>query len=196
MSATAGTGWTCSPAARRALLALARRAITARVNGAPPPAPDDADLPPIEAGAFVTIEKGGELRGCIGSLETDRPVGEVVAHVAAAAATEDPRFPPVRPAELGLIDLEISVLGPLEPVEPPDPSRVVVGRHGLVVERGLRRGLLLPQVAVEWHWDAETFLAQTCVKAGLPRDAWRTGARVFRFVAEVFGERDEPPVSS
>ena len=196
MSGTAGGDWTCPAAARRALLAQARRAIAARVNGAPPPALDDPDLPPIDGGAFVTIEKGGELRGCIGSLETDRPVGEVVTRVAAAAATEDPRFPPVRPSELGLIDLEISLLGPLEPVEPPDASRVVVGRHGLVVERGLRRGLLLPQVAVEWEWDADTFLQQTCVKAGLPRDAWRTGARVFRFVAEVFGERDEPPLSS
>ena len=196
MSGTAVGDWTCPPAARRALLVQARRAIAARVNGAPPPALDDPDLPPIEAGAFVTIEKGGELRGCIGSLETDQPVGEVVTRVAAAAATEDPRFPPVRPGELGLIDLEVSVLGPLESVEPPDPSRVVVGRHGLVVEQGLRRGLLLPQVAVEWQWDADTFLEQTCVKAGLPRDAWRTGARVFRFVAEVFGERDEPSVSS
>jgi hypothetical protein len=196
MSSTTDTDRLCTPAARRALLALARRAVAACLNGAPPPALDDPDLPAFEAGAFVTIEKGGQLRGCIGSLEADRPVAETVARVAASAALEDPRFPPLRLSELGLIDLEISVLGPLEPVDPPDPARVVVGRHGLVVERGLRRGLLLPQVAVEWQWDADTFLAQTCVKAGLARDAWRTGARVFRFVAEVFGERDEPAVSS
>jgi len=195
MSGTADADCLCTPAARRALLGLARRAVAACLNGAPPPPLDDPDLPAFAAGAFVTIEKGGELRGCIGSLEADRPVAETVARVAASAALEDPRFPPLRLAELGLIDLEISVLGPLEPVDPPDPARIVVGRHGLVVERGLRRGLLLPQVAVEWQWDADAFLAQTCVKAGLARDAWQSGARVFRFTAEVFGERDEAPVS-
>ena len=94
---------------------VARRAVAACLNGAAPPALDDPDLPAFEAGAFVTIEKGGELRGCIGSLETDRPVAETVARVAASAALEDPRFPPLRLAELGLIDFEISVLGPLSP---------------------------------------------------------------------------------
>jgi uncharacterized protein (TIGR00296 family) len=80
------------------------------------------------------------------------------------------------------------VLGPLEPIDPHDPAAIEIGRHGLVVEQGWRRGLLLPQVATEWGWDRETFLAHTCAKAGLPHDCWRTGARVFRFAADVFGD--------
>lgn len=100
---------------------------------------------------------------------------------------EDPRFDPVAPAEVRHLSVEISVLGPREPVYARDD--VVVGRHGLLVEKGWRRGLLLPQVAVEWRWDAATFIAQTCHKAGLPTDAWPDrGAALFRFEAEVFGE--------
>lgn len=182
---------TLTSADRRSLLVLARRSVTARATGGP--RPDIPPTPDVCAGGFVTIKRAGELRGCIGSLETDRPIGEVVAHCAASAASEDPRFPPVRPAELGALEIEISVLGPLEAVEPADPARIVVGRDGLVVEQGPRRGLLLPQVATEWGWDAETFLGQACLKAGLAREAWRTGARVFRFQAVVFGEHDHEP---
>lgn len=105
-----------------------------------------------------------------------------------AAALEDPRFQPVESGEVAQIDIEISVLGPVEEVE--DPTAIEVGRDGLVVEQGSRRGLLLPQVATEWGWDRETFLAQTCLKAGLPADAWKRGAQVFRFQAEVFGETE------
>ena len=108
-------------------------------------------------------------------------------HCAGAAALEDPRFPPVRPDELARIDVEVSVLTP--PARIADPGRIEVGRHGLVVTRGAHRGLLLPQVALEWGWTREEFLAHTCRKAGLPLDAWREGAQVFAFEAEIFGER-------
>ena len=105
---------------------------------------------------------------------------------AVAACSTDPRFPPVGAAELPAIDIEISLLGPLEPIG--GPADIEIGRHGLVVEKGGSRGLLLPQVATEWRWDAEAFLSQTCHKAGLPKDAWKHGAKMWRFEAEVFAE--------
>jgi AmmeMemoRadiSam system protein A len=111
-----------------------------------------------------------------------------VARCAADAATEDPRFPPIAIDELPEISVEISVLGPLEPIDPREEGAVVIGRHGLVAEHGMRRGLLLPQVATEWGWTLEQFLRQTCAKAGLPHDAWEHGARISRFAAEVFGD--------
>ena len=111
---------------------------------------------------------------------------EVVERCAVSAAISDPRFPPLSADEWSGVDLEISVLGPIERVD--DIREVVVGRDGLIVEFGRRRGLLLPQVAVEWKWDASEFAAQTCIKAGLPRDAWQKGAKLFKFEAEVFGE--------
>lgn len=178
-----------SPDDRRTLLTLARRSVVARVTGTTMPSAS-AGVPDLRADAFVTIRRGGQLRGCIGSVDTAQPIGEVIVRCAGSAAAEDPRFPPVSPVELDDIEIEVSVLGRLEAVDPIDPSAVEVGRHGLVVEQGSRRGLLLPQVASEWNWNAETFLEQTCIKAGLPRDAWRGGARVFRFDAEVFGESE------
>ncbi|MEN3337520.1 MAG: uncharacterized protein V7647_1196, partial [Acidobacteriota bacterium] len=117
-----------------------------------------------------------------GSLADD------VLRCAGDAATADPRFPRVAPAELPELSVEVSVLGPLEPVDPMDPAAIAVGRHGLVAEQGHRRGLLLPQVASERGWTVEQFLQQTCIKAGLAADAWRRGARIWRFDAEVFGE--------
>lgn len=179
-----------TPAGRRALLRLARTSVAARVNGQAPPEPASDDLPDLKAGAFVTLRRSGELRGCIGHIEAERPVGDVVVRVAASAALEDPRFQPIRPAELPALDIEISVLGPLERIDPRDPAAIEIGRHGLVIEQGHHRGLLLPQVATEWGWDRETFLSHLCAKAGLPRDAWRSGAAVFRFEAEVFDEAD------
>jgi AmmeMemoRadiSam system protein A len=113
---------------------------------------------------------------------------EEVARCARDSATEDPRFPPLTPTELPDVSLEISVLGPIEAIDPADPDAVTIGRHGLIVEQGRRRGLLLPQVAAEWGWTREQFLRQTCHKAGLPPDAWQHGASVYRFDAEVFGE--------
>lgn len=180
-----------TPAERRALLELARAAVVARVTGRAAPATGGEDLPVQRAGAFVSLHRGGELRGCIGHIEADRPLPDVVARVAASAATEDPRFPPLTPAELPLVDIEISVLGPLERIDPTNPAQIEIGRHGLVIDQGGRRGLLLPQVATEWGWDRETFLEHLCLKAGLPRDAWRAGAAVYRFEAEVFSEASE-----
>ena len=137
----------------------------------------------VEAGA-----DGGRPQGL--HLGADEPLGRVVPRCAVAAASTDPRFPPVSLSEVSQLEIEISLLGPLEPIG--GPADVVVGRHGLVVEREWHRGLLLPQVATEWDWDAETFLAHTCHKAGLPRDAWKHWAKVWRFEAEVFGEKHPP----
>jgi AmmeMemoRadiSam system protein A len=140
----------------------------------------------LRGGAFVTLRIKGRLRGCIGYPEPDRPLVDVVEHCAVSAAISDPRFAPLTPAEWSEVDLELSALGPIEPVG--DIRDVLVGRDGLIVEFGRRRGLLLPQVAVEWQWDAAEFAAQTCIKAGLPSDAWQKGAKLFKFEAEVFSE--------
>ncbi len=137
------------------------------------------------AGAFVTIRKGKRLRGCIGYVEALKPLYTTVRECAKAAALQDPRFEPVSPEELPELRLEISVLSPLEEVR---PEQVEVGRHGLLISQGVRRGLLLPQVPVEWKWDREHFLEETCVKAGLSPDAWRQGARIQAFTAQVFEE--------
>lgn len=177
------------PDERAQLLVIAREALAAWVNRAAPVVPPPG-VSERRAGAFVTLHARGELRGCIGHVEASRRLVDVVAECAVSAASADPRFPPVTASELLVVEIEVSVLGPLEPVARID--EVEVGRHGLVVESGRRRGLLLPQVAREWEWDAVTFVAQTCRKAGLPLDAWPSGgATLLRFEAEVFGE--DPP---
>ena len=171
---------------RRLLLQIARDTIVAHASGANAPAVDRLDLGGRRGGAFVTLHKRGELRGCIGHIEADQPLVCVVARCAVAASSTDPRFPAVSAAEVAELSIEVSLLGPLEPILGPD--EIEIGRHGLVVEKGWRRGLLLPQVATEWKWDARQFLEQTCRKAGLPDDAWKQGAKIWRFDAEVFGE--------
>lgn len=180
------------PNAKAALLRRARAAIARAIGVSPAPEqiPNPQTLFPLEfrAGAFVTLRINGQLRGCIGYPEPDLPLVVVVERCAVSAALSDPRFPPLSEAGWGEVDLEISVLGPIERVA--DLKEIVVGRHGLVVEFGRRRGVLLPQVAVEWKWDAVEFAAQTCIKAGLPRDACQKGAGLFKFEAEVFGEKD------
>ena len=175
-----------SDAQRASLLSLARAAVEARVLGGAPPTGDAAELPDA-SGVFVTVKRHGSLRGCLGTLDNRRGLAGEVIRCAGDSATEDPRFAPVSRDELADLRLEVSVLGPLEPIEAA-PDAFTIGVHGLVVESGARRGLLLPQVAVEWGWTPEQFLSQTCVKAGLPSDAWRKGAQVFRFGAEVFGD--------
>lgn len=130
----------------------------------------------------------GELRGCIGVTEPKAALIDTVARMARAAAREDPRFLPVQPGEVSDLTIEISLLGPPEAVT--DAKEIEVGTHGLVIERGAQRGLLLPQVPVEWGWDREQFLDQTCVKAGLPPGCWRRDARIYAFTAEVFAEED------
>jgi AmmeMemoRadiSam system protein A len=171
---------------QRTLVGIARVAVRAGVAGREPDTRVRDEFPDA-SGTFVTLKKRGELRGCIGTLECRRPLAEEVARAAISAALEDPRFPPVRPSELDDLDVEVSVLGPLELIDPADPAAIEIGRHGLVVEHGGRRGLLLPQVATEWNMDRETFLSHTCAKAGLPGDCWKRGANVYRFAADVFG---------
>lgn len=180
---------------RRALLRVARAAI-ARAIGAPI-GPEPELAPPIgtversSSGAFVSLHRrrGHELRGCIGCFEGSARLDETVARMAVEAATHDPRFPPVRPFELEGLTIEISVLGPM--LDLGDPRGVEVGKHGLVVGRGGRRGVLLPQVASEYGWTREEFLDHTCVKAGLEPGDWRRpGTRLQTFTAEVFGEAD------
>jgi AmmeMemoRadiSam system protein A len=173
---------------KAALLRVAREAMTAHVLGL---AAAPLDLPvglPDASGVFVTIKRRGELRGCLGTLQCRSSLAEEVARCARDSASEDPRFPRVARAELPDLSVEVSVLGPLEEIDPAQPGAIVVGRDGLVVDDGRRRGLLLPQVPVEWGWTADQFLRQTCHKAGLPDDCGSGGARVYRFEAEVFGE--------
>jgi AmmeMemoRadiSam system protein A len=171
---------------RQRLLAVARRALEARVGGRSIPPPESGGMLDEPRGAFVTIRRRGELRGCLGRVSPDAPLAETVADLGASVADSDPRFNPVAPTELGDIDLEISVLTPEHEVH--SIGEIEPGRHGLIVELGHRKGLLLPQVATEQGWDAETFVSQTCRKAGLPQDAWKHGAKVYVFEAEVFGE--------
>jgi len=171
---------------RRYLLALAHASIERQVRGGERTETETMPLPDA-SGVFVTIKQRGQLRGCLGTLQNRAGLAGEVVRCAADSASEDPRFPPVAVDELPELALEISVLGPLEEIEA-RPGAFTIGVHGLVAEQGAHRGLLLPQVATEWGWDGEQFLRQTCVKAGLPPDAWRSGARMFRFAAEVFGD--------
>lgn len=175
-----------SQAEQESLLRLARQAVEASVLGTEFPEFESAYGPLAEtAGAFVSLHKSGRLRGCMGNIEPAAPLYRVVADCARSAALRDPRFRPVTSAELPLLQLEISVLAPLEEVR---PEQVEVGRHGLVISRGVQRGLLLPQVAIKLNWSREKFLEETCLKAGLPADAWTHGARIQVFAAQVFAE--------
>jgi AmmeMemoRadiSam system protein A len=175
---------------RRALLAVARRAIVEATRGERPariPHRRDPDSALVAApGVFVTLRYRGRLRGCVGQIETVETMGEVVAHCAVAAARDDPRFEPVEESEVGELEIEISLLSALESMA---ANEIEIGRHGLVVQRGSRRGLLLPQVAVEQRWQWQRFVEETCAKAGLSRDAWKDPAtRTFAFTTEVVSE--------
>jgi AmmeMemoRadiSam system protein A len=174
---------------RRQLLALAREALVAHFCGSRGSGGGTALFPKAPGGAFVTLRsRAGELRGCVGMMESGDPLAETVARMALAAARSDRRFDPLREDELAEVVIEISVLGPLHEIR---PEAIVVGRDGLLVREGGRQGVLLPQVAAEHGWNPETFLEKTCVKAGLPAGAWkRSGALVFAFSATVFGEGD------
>jgi AmmeMemoRadiSam system protein A len=176
-----------SEADRKLLLQLARAAVTAFATRLPVPAVPASPATDRRAGVFVSLHKHDDLRGCIGHVEADHPLGLLVVRCAVSAASADPRFPAVAASELDELHIELSILGPLERISGVD--QVEIGRHGLVVEHGWRRGLLLPQVATDWELDAETFVAQTCHKAGLAPDAWKEEATLWRFEAEVFGER-------
>ena len=173
---------------RKTLLAIARASLESNVKSQAKPETGHLDLTAAlqEArGAFVTLTIRGRLRGCIGYVEPIKPLWEAVLENAANAALRDPRFGAVTPSELDSIHIEISAMSPLRPVT--DPSHIEVGRHGVMLTSGFHRGLLLPQVAVEYGWNSDEFLAHTCRKAGLPKDAWKdAGAIIEVFSAEVF----------
>ncbi len=175
-----------TPEEKKALLELARKTIEAKCCGdrAPEPAAQSPAFNELR-GAFVTLHKQGNLRGCIGQIQARQPLVRTVAEMAVAAAFEDPRFPPLRREELRDIDIEISVLTPLRRIT--DVGEIQVGTHGIYLRRGAYSGLLLPQVATEWGWDRNTFLEHTCEKAHLPRDAWKDKkAEIYIFSADVF----------
>jgi hypothetical protein len=137
-------------------------------------------------GAFVTLHKDHELRGCIGTFITEKPLYETVIDMAIGAATKDPRFQPLDLDELDNVSIDISVLSELNLID--DVSRIEIGKHGIFIIKGPYKGVLLPQVATENMWDRNTFLEHTCVKAGLQPDAWKEGCEIYIFSAEIFGE--------
>jgi uncharacterized protein len=179
---------------RRLLLRLARRAIAEALEGEPAH-PDLAALPQalrVPAAVFVSLHLQGDLRGCIGSLAPDLPMAEAVVHNAWLAALEDPRFAPLTAAELPHLEIEISVLGPFEPC---DPEEIMIGRDGLIIRKGSRLGLFLPQVPVEWGWSRKEYLERLCQKGHLPPGEWcRPGVILEKFTAEVFSETTEKEV--
>jgi uncharacterized protein len=176
------------------LLEVARRAMSEAVSRRETEGLFAPELATLEcAGAFVTLRRGNRLRGCIGQIAPEQPASEVVAYSARAAALDDPRFEPVRAEELAEIEIEISILSSPEIT---DPHQIEAGRHGLIVSRGSHRGVLLPQVATEHRWESQRFLEETCIKAGLERDAWRDPeTQILAFTAIVFSESEPPGVT-
>lgn len=171
---------------QQTLLAIARRALNERIRGISEVRSFDIS-PALEqpGGAFVTLHSGSELRGCIGRVDSPDPLHKTVRECAIGAALHDSRFDPVTADEVPALQIEISVLSPSFDAE---PEEIRVGEHGIMISRGVCRGLLLPQVATERRWDRFQFLEQTCLKAGLESSAWQHGARVQVFTAQVFGE--------
>ena len=182
--------FTFTPEEKAELLKIARESLTAIVSAKEySPAEDLNPKLHQKAGAFVTLHLRGELRGCIGLIEAYLPLCETVAEMAAKAAVADPRFESVTKSEVDEIEIEISVLSPLKKIA--DPGEVVVGKHGVLIEKGYYRGLLLPQVATENGWDRDQFLKYVCLKAGLGKEDYKDPAsRLSVFTAEVFSERE------
>ena len=170
------------------LLNIAQNAIEAEMNHQEiPELKIDSETLKQKRGAFVTLKKNGDLRGCIGYIKAYKPLGETVQEMAIAAAFHDPRFPSLKPDEVKQLTFEISVLSPLKRIH--DINEIEVGKHGLYMIRGHKSGLLLPQVATEYGWDRQTFLKQTCYKAGLHPDAWMDDAtEIYIFSADYFGD--------
>jgi AmmeMemoRadiSam system protein A len=183
-----------SPADALAMLALARAAIVSVFEGKTPEVPKPG--PPCFSqprGVFVTVQVFGKLRGCIGVTEARSPLREAIVHCAKSAAFRDPRFPPLRPEEVPGMSIEISLLSPLVPIDAKD---IEIGKHGLVVESGSRRGLLLPQVGAEYRLSAVRFLEETCRKAGLAPAAWTDPlTQIYAFTCEIFHD-GTPPASA
>jgi AmmeMemoRadiSam system protein A len=176
---------------RKTLLKLTRDTIVQYLkDGSRVPLPEAKGILGEESGAFVTLHKKGQLRGCIGNMIGRGPLVETIQEMAIAAATQDPRFKRVTEGELKDIDIEISVLSPMKRIR--DVNEIEVGTHGILMRQGMYQGVLLPQVATEWGWDRDTFLANTCLKAGLSTEAWRDPETVIEiFSAEVFGEKSK-----
>ncbi|MBN1958275.1 MAG: AmmeMemoRadiSam system protein A [Desulfuromonadales bacterium] len=174
------------------LLEIARDAIVHGVNnGDYAPAPREEKALNERSGCFVTIKQHGRLRGCIGNFQSQQPLYREVAQIAVASATQDPRFAPMTAEDLKDFSLEITVLSPLEKIL--DTDQIEIGRHGIYIEKGFRRGVLLPQVATEQGWDKLTFLQQTCLKAGLPTDAWQApDAEIYIFSGQIISEKSYP----
>jgi AmmeMemoRadiSam system protein A len=173
---------------QRDLLKIARSTIVSYVTSAAIPAVETASRGlNLESGCFVTIRQQGQLRGCIGNFVSDKPLYRLVQEMAVSAATRDPRFYPMKQQDLDAFELEISVLSPLELVSSVDEIRV--GKHGIYLVKNSSRGVLLPQVATEYGWDRDTFLRHTCLKAGLPENAWQKDCEIYIFSALVFGEK-------
>ena len=172
------------------LLDIAKKAIVAKIsNEAMPELKVDSENLKSKRGAFVTLKKNGNLRGCIGYIKPVKALGETVQEMAVAAAFHDPRFPSLKPDEVRDLTFEISVLSPLKRIK--DINEIEVGKHGLYIVRGYKSGLLLPQVAVEYEWDRETFLQETCYKAGLSIQAWMDKeTEIYIFSADYFGDTD------
>jgi AmmeMemoRadiSam system protein A len=177
-----------SDADKKELLRIARASIAAALNDRPGERSEQSGASLKErCGAFVTLHLRGELRGCIGYIEARFPLYETIEEAAAKAAFEDPRFLPLSAEEFEDVEIEISVLSPLQKVL--NVEEIEVGKHGLVIDGGYTRGLLLPQVATEYGWGREQFLTQTCRKAGLPADAWKKkGVTIYSFTSDVFSE--------
>lgn len=176
---------------KRVLLHAARKSIETIYSGEKLPSCDYEKYPSLkkEAGAFVTLTENGVLRGCIGYITSTKPLYETVCEAAIHAAQDDPRFEPVRRSELPLINIEISVLSEPFPIENYD--EIVIGKHGLIVEEKGRRGLLLPQVPIEYNLSKEQYLDALCQKAGLPSDYWKVKQlNLYAFTANVFSEAE------
>jgi AmmeMemoRadiSam system protein A len=179
-----------NPQEQKTLLRIARETIGRKTRG---DKPGKVEIPSESlerpCGAFVSLHKHGQLRGCIGTFTSSRPLVNTVQEMAVSASAQDPRFPPVGEDELEDVDIEISVLSPLREIK--DVSEIEVGRHGIYITKGFHSGVLLPQVAVEYGWDRDTFLEHTCIKAGLPPDTWKqAGVKIEIFEAQVFGEKE------
>ncbi len=175
---------------QKKLLEIARKTILDKIKK------DEIEKEPASSkglgqpcGAFVSLHKQGQLRGCIGTFTSPRPLVNTVQEMAVSSSQQDPRFPPVQEEEMPDIDIEISVLSPLREIK--DTSEIEVGRHGIYITKGFYSGVLLPQVATEYGWDRETFLQHTCMKAGLPPETWKEeGVKIEIFEAQVFGEKE------
>lgn len=177
---------------KKALISLARSSIESSVRKVPFKMDESTEITPNlleKRGVFVTLRSNNRLRGCIGNLAPVEPLYDLVVNVARQSAFNDPRFDPVAKSELGKLEIEITVLGPMERVH--SPKDIIVGRHGLLIRYGGLQGLLLPQVAVEQNWNREKLLSNVCLKAGLPSDTWKDAqAELFIFTADHFSDRN------